>query len=52
MNTTFLAVPSYRYTYLSGLETSLFDDSLEVLGSQGSAAELRPSLKHQEKIQD
>lgn len=38
--------------YLSGAKTQIFADSLEVLGFEGSAAGLRPSFKHKDKIQN
>ena len=41
----------HSYVYLSGSKTHLFANNLEVLGFQGSAEGLRPSLKHKGKIQ-
>ena len=37
--------------YLSGPKTKIFAEDLELLGFQGNAEGLRPSLKHREKIQ-
>ena len=36
--------------YLSGEKTHVFADSLEMVGFQGNAEGLRPSIKHREKI--
>ena len=38
--------------YLSGHKTSMFADSLEVLGFEGSTARLRPCIKHNYKIRN
>ncbi len=38
--------------YLSGHKTSIFGSNLELLGFQGNAEGLRPSLKHREKIRN
>ena len=38
--------------YLSGHKTNFFSNSLEVLGFQGSAEGLKPSIKHQDKIRN
>jgi len=40
----------FRPVYLSEYKTFVFVDNLELLGFQGSAAGLRPSIKHREKI--
>ena len=38
--------------YLSGHKTQMFSDNIELLGFQGNAEGLRPSIKHRTKIQD
>ena len=38
--------------YLSGHKTSMFADGLKVLGFEGSTAELRPFIKHKDKIKN
>ena len=40
----------FEPVYLSGHKTQMFSDSLKVLGFQGSASGLRPSMKHKNKI--